>query len=231
MLLLIVFAVDRRGRDRRHPVRAARAAGAALGRARPAAGAGRSGSSSGSRSRSRSRSSGSPRWSTAWASARRRCAQGRDRGAVRVRARAARARPSATGSRRRSRASRASARARAARASGPACVVGGALGFVYAPCAGPILAAVDLGQRSARAARRRLDRARGSPTRSARRRCCWCWRSAGRRLVDRDAVGGARPRAPARARRGDDRDRRGDGHRPRRPLPDRAREPLARTSS
>ena len=100
-----------------------------------------------------------------------------------------------------------------------------ALGFLYAPCAGPILAAVDLGRREPAAARRRSSRSR-SPTRSARRRCCWCWRSAAAASPSASGRPARGPAAPARRRRGDDRDGGGDGGRPRRPLPDRAREPL-----
>ncbi len=62
--------------------------------------------------------------------------------ARRIRRRGRRSRPSATASRRRSRGSHDSVRAPAATGSGPDVVVGGALGFLYAPCAGPILAAV-----------------------------------------------------------------------------------------
>ena len=54
-----------------------------------------------------------------------------------------------------------------------AACVGAALGFVYAPCAGPILAAVI----SVSAASGRPSPWR-SPTRPGRRPCCWCSASA-----------------------------------------------------
>ena len=121
-------------------------------------------------------------------------------------------------------------RCRGSRASGPQArrgdgfrsglLVGGALGFVYTPCAGPILAAVI----SVSAARTH-GRARRSPTRPARRPCCWLLSLGGRRVFDRIRKAGRGPCPAARARRDDDRHGGRDHHQPRRQLrPVRRRE-------
>ena len=109
-----------------------------------------------------------------------------------VRRRARSCRRSATGSRRRSRAWRASARGRAATASGRASASARALGFVYAPCAGPILAAVISVGAAPGDVRDRRSR---SPTRSARRSCC----SRSRSAAARSPSGSARPAAARRS--------------------------------
>ena len=137
----------------------------------------------------------------------------------------------ALGDRLEARLSRARAlRARARRGDGfwSGVGVGGALGFVYAPCAGPILAAViTVGSASGR---RRIARRR-SPTPRARRSCCSRSRSAAARSSDRIRARRARPGAAARARRRDARDGARDGARPRRALPDGDRQPPARRRS
>ena len=92
----------------------------------------------------------------------------------------------ARASRRRSRAWRASVRARRGDGFRSGLLVGGALGFVYTPCAEPDPGGGDLGERRLRAKRSRSR----SPTRSARRSCC---------SRSRSAAGAVRPRARGRA--------------------------------
>ena len=218
-------AVRVRGR-RRHrdlPVRAAGAAGAAVGERAPAVGGGRSAIVLGlattfaitivglrqgrRRRRPRRLRAAHARRSSCWPCSAWRCW----------------CRGSPTGSRRRCRGSRASARARRATASGPAWRVGAALGFVYAPCAGPILAAVisvgaasgherggrdrlraGLGGRAAGARARRprvLDRVRAAGRGPALQRALGVvMLVTARRDGDRRSTCASRPRSPITSR-------------------------------
>ena len=101
---------------------------------------------------------------------------------------AARAGVSAIAWRRRSRGWPRSGRARRGDGFRSGLLVGAALGFVYTPCAGPILAAVI----SVSAASGRTSRWR-SPTRSARRSCCSALTLGGRALFDRVRRAGRGP--------------------------------------
>ena len=137
---------------------------------------------------------------------------------------AARSPSSPRASRRRSRAWRASAPRPAATASGPGSAVGGALGFVCAPCAGPILAAVTSVSASSGATARvvaRRDLLRGR----AAARCCSLYALGGRAVIDRIRRVGARAHASS-ARSAPCCSSTGvaDGGQPRRPLRGGARQ-------
>ena len=108
--------------------------------------------------------------------------------------------------------------------------VGAALGFVYAPCAGPDPGRGHLGRRHAgRSARRWRSR---SPMPPARRPCCSPLRWAGRAAGRPHPRGRARPGAPARARAVLVAHRRGrDARQPRRPPRDGDRATMRRPSS
>ena len=120
-------------------------------------------------------------------------------------------------------------RARAARGDGfwSGLPVGGALGFVYAPCAGPILAAVisvsaSRGTTGELVAVARRLRARARPP------CCSSIALGGRRVLERVRRGAARAGRAARVRRGDGADRGADVRQPRHPLSERAGERVPR---
>ena len=111
------------------------------------------------------------------------------------------------------RGSRASARARAATASPPGLLVGGALGFVYTPCASPILAAViSVSAASGRTIVIALAYAAGSAL------VLLALSLGGRRLFDRVAQGRSRAAAAARARHDHDPHGGRDPDQPRRQL-------------
>ena len=116
-------------------------------------------------------------------------ARPRDRGAAGLRRRAARARPRARVWRRRCRGSRASGRATRGDGFCSGLLVGGALGFVYTPCASPILAAVI----SVSAASGTNGRARDRLCRRLGGRAARCSRSAGARCSIACAAAGRGP--------------------------------------
>src|SRR5918992_294513 len=100
-------------------------------------------------------------------------------------------------------------------------LVGAGLGFVYAPCAGPILAAVVSVSATQGASGELVAVALGYAAGSALVLLLVAYGGGGGR-------GGPRPGGAARARRGDGGDRGGRGRRPRRSLPDRPRRRLPR---
>ena len=153
---------------------------------------------SASRPPSRSRSSGWRACVDGVGLGPRRHADARGRRAARLRHRAARPARVARASRGAAGAPRALRAARgAATASGRACSSARALGFVYAPCAGPILAAVI----SVSAASRPHGRRRRSPTRLGSALVLLALALGGRRAGRPRSARRARPGAAARARR------------------------------
>ena len=94
--------------------------------------------------------------------------------------------------------------------------VGGALGFVCAPCAGPILAAVTSVSASGGASARVVAVALAYARRSGA--VMLLYGLGGRAVLGPDPPPGPRPRGRAGPRGRPDRHRRGDGHQPRRPL-------------
>ena len=140
--LLLLFAFVAGAGTAISPVRAAGAAGAAVGRRHRRAAAAAGDRHRARRPRSRSRSPASPRWSTASGSADERAARRSRWSCCSRSAWRCWRRGWPTGWRRRCRGSRASARESGGDGFWSGLAVGAALGFVYAPCAGPILAAV-----------------------------------------------------------------------------------------
>ena len=102
--------------------------------------------------------------------------------------------------------------------------VGGALGFLYAPCAGPILAAVVSVSATMGSSLEILAIALAYSAGSAA--VLLALALGGRSTIDRIRSAGRGPGGATRPGRGDDRHRGRDGRRPRRALPDRARGPL-----
>ena len=131
-------------------------------------------------------------------------------------------RRSATGSRRAFRRWPATGRSGLGDGFGSGLVAGAALGFVYAPCAGPILAAVI----AVGAASGRVDRRRAPRSRSAAPLVLLALALGGRALIDRVARRPRRAAAP-RARGGHDRHGRRYGLPARRALPVVDRRPPA----
>ncbi len=107
-------------------------------------------------------------------------------------------------------------------------LVGAALGFLYAPCAGPILAAVISVAATSGASGDLIAVAIGYGVGSAIVLLAIAY--GGRQRARPPPQHGPRLGPPAHARGGDDRHRTGDELRPRSPLPDRARERRARRS-